>query len=122
MKKREIESYRIRLLNLRKDLQEKLKKHRKKLSLLTNRNVGELVYSDHMAEMASLGAEREREVILMERTWRTLMEVEEALGRIEKGTFGVCVVCGKKIEKERLDLIPFAKTCAKCSEGFQTRR
>jgi len=111
-----MELYRKRLSSLREDLRNKLDRHRKKLALLTNRSGGEHVYSDHMAEMASLGAEREREVLLMERTWRTLMEVEEALQRIKKGTFGICVVCGKEIEKERLELLPFAKTCARCSE------
>lgn len=35
----------------------------------------------------------------------------EALSRIEKGTYGICEVCGKKIEKERLAADPAATTC-----------
>lgn len=37
--------------------------------------------------------------------------VLEALSAIEKGTYGLCGVCGKKIERERLDADPAATTC-----------
>ncbi len=110
-----IEKFKRRLLNLRKDLKNRLEQHRKKLVRLTDRGTGEHVYSDHMADMATLGQEREREVVMMERTWKTLLEVNEALSRIESGTFGLCVSCGKEIEIERLDIIPFTKVCAECS-------
>lgn len=40
-----------------------------------------------------------------------LNEVEAALGRIEKNEYGVCRVCGKEIEKERLEANPAAQTC-----------
>lgn len=40
-----------------------------------------------------------------------LKTIKEALARIEKGTFGICSECGKKISKERLDASPSAKTC-----------
>jgi RNA polymerase-binding transcription factor DksA len=112
---RELKDYKRRLLNLEKELKERLKVHRKRLTFLTNRGTGENVYSDHMAEMASLGTQREREVMLMERDWRALMEVQAALKRVKEGTYGFCLYCGKPIERERLDLIPFTKSCAKCS-------
>ncbi|MFW0871362.1 MAG: TraR/DksA family transcriptional regulator [Patescibacteria group bacterium] len=37
--------------------------------------------------------------------------VEEALNRIDAGSFGLCVRCGKEIEKERLEANPSAPTC-----------
>ncbi len=40
-----------------------------------------------------------------------LGEVNDALGRIEKGAFGTCEVCGKEIEADRLDADPAARTC-----------
>jgi len=44
-----------------------------------------------------------------------LKEVTEALERIEKGTYGVCTKCGKKIEEEKLLANPAATTCLACS-------
>lgn len=38
-------------------------------------------------------------------------EVVAALERIDTGTYGICVVCGKKIEDDRLDADPAAETC-----------
>lgn len=40
-----------------------------------------------------------------------LMEIDRALGKIEKGTFGVCEVDGKPIEEDRLAANPAARTC-----------
>lgn len=37
--------------------------------------------------------------------------VKRALDKIEKGTYGICEVCGKEIEKDRLDANPAARTC-----------
>ena len=40
-----------------------------------------------------------------------LTNVEKALQNIEAGTYGICEVCNKKIESNRLDAVPSAKTC-----------
>lgn len=42
-----------------------------------------------------------------------LKEVSAALERIEKGTYGLCEVCGKEIERERLEANPSAKVSLK---------
>ncbi len=44
-----------------------------------------------------------------------LKEVNDALVRIEKGTYGVCIKCGKQIEEEKLLANPAATTCLACS-------
>lgn len=43
--------------------------------------------------------------------WNTLIEVREALHRIENGTFGKCAACGQQIEKNRLNAIPWTSYC-----------
>ena len=43
-----------------------------------------------------------------------LQEINEALQRIEEGTYGKCVICGQPIEEKRLLAIPEAKKCIKC--------
>lgn len=40
-----------------------------------------------------------------------LRDVNNALGRIEAGTYGVCVRCGNPIERQRLEALPSARTC-----------
>ncbi len=45
-----------------------------------------------------------------------LKEVTDALARIENGTFGKCKVCGKEIEKEKLEANPATTTCVEHTE------
>ncbi|MGC9031678.1 MAG: TraR/DksA family transcriptional regulator [Minisyncoccia bacterium] len=45
---------------------------------------------------------------------KQLEEINSALNKIKKGTYGICEVCKKEIEKERLEAFPQAKTCSKC--------
>jgi DnaK suppressor protein len=41
----------------------------------------------------------------------TLRQVEEALARIENGTYGKCLDCGREIETARLEAVPWARYC-----------
>ena len=43
-----------------------------------------------------------------------LISIDEALEKIEEGTYGVCEVCGKNIPKKRLEALPEATMCIKC--------
>jgi len=45
-----------------------------------------------------------------------LEHVEAALERIEGGTFGNCQTCGHKIDKKRLDAIPYTPSCINCAQ------
>ena len=47
----------------------------------------------------------------------TITEIDEALARIDAGTYGTCVRCGNSIPEERLELRPFAATCVACSSA-----
>ena len=50
-----------------------------------------------------------------------LTEVEDALKRIEDGTYGICVNCGRPIPEERLEAIPWAARDVKCEEQLEQR-
>jgi len=52
--------------------------------------------------------------LLESREQAELREIHAALARIKDGTFGVCVGCGIKIRRERLDALPAARLCARC--------
>jgi DnaK suppressor protein len=42
--------------------------------------------------------------------------IDEAIERIKKGEFGVCVHCGKNVQKGRLQAVPWARHCIDCQE------
>ena len=50
---------------------------------------------------------------------RTIQQIEEALHRIEDGTYGVCTVCGQLIRKPRLVNQPFVLTCMECQSEME---
>ena len=50
-----------------------------------------------------------------------LTEVEDALKRIEDGTYGKCVNCGRPIPEKRLEAIPWAARDVKCEEQLEQR-
>lgn len=50
----------------------------------------------------------------------TLDEIEESLEDIKNGTYGICKSCDKKIDEDRLDIIPYAKTCIECANEEKT--
>jgi len=47
---------------------------------------------------------------------KELQEIEEALKKIEDGTYGICEMCGEPIRKLRLKVKPYAKYCIVCRE------
>ena len=66
---------------------------------------------NHLADTASETFERELDEGLENDATRQLREVEEALVRIEDGTFGTCSVCGKEIGEDRLEAVPWTTLC-----------
>ena len=50
---------------------------------------------------------------------KTLQKIDEALHRIEDGSYGICEVCGQLIRKPRLQHLPFAHTCMECQSEME---
>jgi RNA polymerase-binding transcription factor DksA len=48
---------------------------------------------------------------------RLLAEVIAALDRIDAGTFGTCLDCGRPISRARLDALPYARQCIRCARA-----
>jgi DnaK suppressor protein len=65
-------------------------------------------------EMAVQAFERQRRHILLRRTKGQLAEVERALEKIAKGTYGLCDSCGETIPSARLEILPQTGFCAGC--------
>ncbi len=69
----------------------------------------------HMADMGSDNYELENTVGLVDSERRILIEIEDALARIEDGTYGVCQGHSGRIPKARLEAIPWSRYCVGCA-------
>jgi DnaK suppressor protein len=69
-----------------------------------------------MADQASGNNEVHIALRLKQTDAKILQAIEEALTRIEKGTFGICRDCGGPIAEARLNAIPWTRVCITCKE------
>jgi RNA polymerase-binding transcription factor DksA len=73
----------------------------------------------HMADLGTDNYDQEFTLGLIENEQVTLELVNEALGRMEQGTYGRCVECGDPISKPRLQAIPYARHCIRCARKLE---
>lgn len=86
-------------------------------------DTGELSNVDqHPAEAASELTEMERDDAVRAVVEGQRQEVLEALSRLDGGTYGRCVECGKDLPEERLDARPEAARCVTCQQDLETAR
>lgn len=67
-------------------------------------------------EEATESLELERRLALEKQMREQLADVRAALAKFEEGTYGKCEDCGKPIDPERLEALPYAKLCVACKE------
>jgi YteA family regulatory protein len=82
-------------------------------------------YDNHPADLGSEAFEQEKDLGLANAFRVRQAAIEEALTRIEAGTYGVCQKCGRSIDEERLEALPYVATCITCqqeSEATNFRR
>ena len=60
--------------------------------------------------------EREVAEASANRAEQAIEDIEDALARLDQGTFGTCERCGEAIPVERLEAIPYARRCVNCSD------
>jgi len=67
-------------------------------------------------DLASEERDREINFILSDRERIKLKQIDDALERLDDGTYGVCEACGLEIAEERLDAMPFSRLCRDCQQ------
>ncbi len=70
---------------------------------------------EHDPEGATIAFERSQVDALVRQAERRLDEIDEALARVQDGSYGRCAVCGRPIAAERLEVRPTARTCVACA-------
>jgi RNA polymerase-binding transcription factor len=110
MHKRDLEKYRTLLKAKRAELYGDVKTMRS--DVLGNKSSGNLSNTpQHMADQGTDNYEQEFTLGLVEFERRLLSEIDEALGRIADGTYGICELTGRPISAARLQAKPWAKYC-----------
>jgi RNA polymerase-binding transcription factor DksA len=81
-------------------------------------------YASHMAEQGTDEMEREKNYMFVQRDEKYLGYIEEALTRVDQGTYGLCIDCIDEpknlcvtcplIPKERLEIVPITQHCIEC--------
>ena len=72
------------------------------------------------AETSESDIQDDIEFALIQMKAETLNKIEEALRRLEEGSFGYCFECGDEISEKRLRALPFAVRCKDCEEARET--
>ncbi len=73
-------------------------------------------YTYHMADVATDTYDREFSLGLASNERKLIYEFDDALKRIDDGSFGVCEECKSLIAKNRLKAVPYARLCVKCQK------
>ena len=70
---------------------------------------------EHDPEGSTIGYERAQLTAVRDAARRRLADLDDALHRLDDGTYGICEVCGKPIPGERLEARPSARSCVGCA-------
>ena len=68
-------------------------------------------------ESSEADIQEDIELALIQMKSETLAKVDDALSRLEQGTYGNCFECGEEIAEKRLRALPFAVRCKECEEA-----
>lgn len=113
LSKEELSYFKKRLLQMKEETTQMVEGSQP----LSFEDSGELTsYDNHFADSATQLEEREKQKVLHDTANNLLGEVNEALERINTGTYGVCVDTGKPIPYERLKALPYAKRTVEAQE------
>jgi len=69
----------------------------------------------YMADIGTDSYEIEKTLGLMDSEMKLVVEINDALARIENGTYGICEGSGEPIPKKRLKAVPWARYCIACA-------
>lgn len=122
--KKELNAYREKLLDLKDDIMKQIQEiSDESLRKSQQEASGDIsAYSLHLADRASDSYERDFNLGLISSERRIVMEIDEALKRIDDNQYGFCQMCKKPIAKRRLDAIPYARYGTKCQQKIETEQ
>lgn len=118
MRKTELQRFRKLLLEEKERVTRSLAKHEKIIKHTDDESGIEMgkAHSNHMADQGSDEIQYETTIQFANTEGRYLYNIEEALRRIEDGSYGKCQECSQIIGIERLKRLPYTRLCIECKE------
>jgi DnaK suppressor protein len=102
------------LLKMRENLIKEIKqKAQSESNDTTKTEVGDIY------DLASNERDRELNLLISDRDRDKLLQIEDAIKRIDEGSYGTCEECESPIPKERLLIMPFARLCVSCQAEME---
>lgn len=120
MDNRLLESFKDKLKSQRDEANDLLKQMERNQTIKSNVEMSAELsfYDNHPADSASSIYDKERGMAFQKNEEVIVKKIDNALKNIENGTYGVCKKCGRKIDRERLEYIPYAEYCIDCQKSI----
>ncbi len=118
MEKKELERFRKILLDKKAAILDRYLKKEETQKVLTEQSAE----PRDLEEYANIDITEEILAELSDIEIEILNAIDDALERIENGTYGICEVCGKDIEKERLEVLPWTTLCIEHAKELETSK
>ena len=91
-------------------------------SLAQERKPGDVQFDEESGEGGTVAVDRERDLALSAQALLAVEEIDDAVVRVQKKTYGACERCHEPIPKPRLRALPYARLCVACKSGGLSRR
>ena len=91
-------------------------------SLALEREPGDVQFDEESGEGGTVTVDRERNLALSAQATAAVEEIDDAMKKIDRKTYGGCERCYQPIPKARLQALPFARLCVACKSGGLSRR
>jgi RNA polymerase-binding transcription factor DksA len=119
MNKRELKRFKALVEEEKQRVLERLGMIEAEIEGLRSSRTGNQTYSNHMADIGSDAIETEQAFMHASQGADYLIALDDALRRIEKGTYGICDECGGKIPPRRLEAYLAATLCVACKSKME---
>ena len=115
LSREQLKQFRQLLITERAKLASEIKAIAQEASKSPREASGDLsAYTVHMADMAADTYERELSMNIVSSEQELLYQIDDALKRLDDGSFGVCQQCSRPITMSRLKAVPYASLCIAC--------
>ncbi len=122
LSKDQVKQFRELLIEERAKVADEIKSIARDASKNPREASGDLsAYTVHMADMSSDTYERELAMNIASSEQQVLYQIDEALKRVDEGTYGTCQQCDRPIALSRLKAVPYTSLCINCQRDKEQK-
>ena len=113
----DLKSFREQILDKRTEIFNEMDTLKERAVEMLKESTSNALYSSHMADASADHVEMEKTYYMIAREKKHIQYLDKALLMITEGDFGICVLCEKLIDKERLQEVPHTTKCFDCKSS-----